>query len=78
MTVPRCTTPLRVLCLIAFTAALLAFPASASAQSSGSTGTLTGRVQNEVSGQYLNNARVSIKGTNLSTLTDEFGTYQFA
>ena len=78
MTGPRCTTSLRVLCLIAFTAALLAFHTSASAQSSGPTGTLSGRVQNEVSGQYLNNARVSIKGTDLSTLTDEFGTYQFA
>jgi iron complex outermembrane receptor protein len=40
------------------------------------TGTVTGRVQNVVTGQYLNKARVSIKGTDLTAFTDAFGIYQ--
>ena len=77
MTAPHRIAFARVLRLLGLAAALLAFVGSVSAQSGG-TGTLTGRVQNEVTGQYLNNARVSIKGTDRSTLTDEFGTYLFA
>lgn len=38
-------------------------------------GSITGRVQNVISGQYLINARVTIKGTNLQTFTDELGVY---
>lgn len=41
-----------------------------------STGTITGRVQNVVTGQYLNNARVTLKGTNRTVYTDRFGVYQ--
>src|SRR5690606_35995723 len=41
-----------------------------------SSGTITGRVQNVVSGQYLNNARVSVKGTDLIAFTDQSGTYR--
>lgn len=37
--------------------------------------TLTGRVLNVASGNYLNNARVSVRGTNLQAFTDETGTY---
>lgn len=40
------------------------------------TGAIEGRVQNRVTGDYLNNARVSVKGTNLVALTDESGTYR--
>jgi TonB-dependent receptor len=40
------------------------------------TGSIEGRVQNRVTGDYLNNARVSIQGTNLVALTDESGTYR--
>jgi iron complex outermembrane receptor protein len=43
-----------------------------------STGTISGRVRNVVTGQYLNNARVSIKGTNLVVYTDSFGAYRLA
>jgi iron complex outermembrane receptor protein len=46
-----------------------------SAQSAG-TGVIEGRVQNAVTGDYLNNARVSVKGTNLVALTDSAGYYQ--
>jgi TonB-dependent receptor len=40
------------------------------------TGSIFGRVQNVVTAKYLNNARVSVKGTNLTVLTDEFGAYR--
>ncbi|MBI4622711.1 MAG: carboxypeptidase-like regulatory domain-containing protein [Verrucomicrobia bacterium] len=40
------------------------------------TGSISGRVQNSVTGQYLNNARVTVKGTDLVAFTDESGTYR--
>jgi TonB-dependent receptor len=39
------------------------------------SGSITGRIQNVVTGQYLANARVSIQGTGLTALTDEDGVY---
>ena len=42
------------------------------------TGTIEGRVKNAVSGDYLNNARVSLKGTEFVALTDESGTFRLA
>ena len=41
-----------------------------------STGTITGRVLNVATGQYLNNARVTLKGTNQTVFTDRDGTYR--
>ncbi|WP_414662210.1 TonB-dependent receptor [Horticoccus sp. 23ND18S-11] len=41
-----------------------------------STGAISGRVQNVVTGQYLNNARVSVRGTDLIAFTDQSGTYR--
>jgi TonB-dependent receptor len=49
---------------------------SASARADSATGTISGRVQNEVTNQYLSNARITIRGTNITTLTDEFGTFR--
>lgn len=43
---------------------------------SGGTGTVEGRVQNEVTGRYLHNARVGVKGTSLVVLTDEYGLFR--
>ncbi|MDO8543573.1 MAG: TonB-dependent receptor [Opitutaceae bacterium] len=40
------------------------------------TATITGRVQNVVTGKYLSNARLAVKGTDLVAFTDEFGTYR--
>jgi iron complex outermembrane receptor protein len=54
-------------------ASLQAQSASAAAR-----GSVTGRVQNVATGQYLNNARVAIKGTDISTQTDAFGIYRLA
>lgn len=56
--------------LAVFAGSLLAFPCSVL---SAPTGTVEGRVQNEVTGRYLNNARISLKGTNVVVLTDESG-----
>jgi iron complex outermembrane recepter protein len=39
-------------------------------------GSLEGRVQNRITGDYLNNARVVVRGTNLVALTDESGAYR--
>ncbi|MDO8544789.1 MAG: carboxypeptidase regulatory-like domain-containing protein [Opitutaceae bacterium] len=48
----------------------------AAAGSTQSSASISGRVQNTANGQYLNNARVSIKGTDLVAFTDESGTYR--
>ena len=66
--------------LRAFFAAALAAATLATAQTPApaATGTIEGRVQNAGDGHYLNNARVSIKGTNLVTFTDEAGTYRLS
>ena len=49
---------------------------AAPAPATSDRGSVTGRVQNTVTGQYLNNARVSVKGTELTAFTDQFGTYR--
>ena len=51
---------------------------AATNSSSSSTATVSGRVQNLVTGQYLNKARVTVQGTNIVTFTDEFGGYRIA
>ena len=40
------------------------------------TGSISGRVKNVVTGEYLINARVVVKGTDVMTFTDEFGSYR--
>ncbi len=41
-------------------------------------GSVEGRVKNAATGTYLNNARVTVKGTNLVTFTDEGGNFRLA
>jgi TonB-dependent receptor len=41
-------------------------------------GAIEGRVLNAATGAYLNNARVTVRGTSLTALTDESGTYRLA
>lgn len=41
-------------------------------------GTVTGRVDHPATGQYLNNARVTVAGTDLVAFTDQTGTYHLA
>jgi TonB-dependent receptor len=59
-------------------ACLCAFPPLVAAQAAGpvATGTISGRVQNTATGQYLNNARVTVRGTDLVAFTDESGSYR--
>jgi iron complex outermembrane receptor protein len=54
-------------------AALAADGTAAGAQSPAA---ITGRVQNAATGQYLNSARVTVKGTDLVAFSDESGTYR--
>ena len=58
-------------------AALLWFAPLALAQTA-DAGTIEGRVQNVSNGTYLNNARVTVVGTDLETLTDRFGQYRLS
>ncbi len=53
----------------------VALPA-ATAQTPTGTAALSGRVQNEITGQYLNNARVVVKGTAVTVFTDDTGTFR--
>lgn len=54
--------------------------ASGKPQPSASTGagSIEGRVKNTVTGNYLNNARITVAGTNLLTLTDPSGRFRIA
>ena len=56
-------------------AAILAFLAVTALAQTG-TGSITGRVQNVATSQYLVSARLTVRGTNLSTFTDNFGSYR--
>ncbi len=42
------------------------------------TGSISGRVQNEATAQYLNRARITVKGSDLTTFTDEFGMFRLS
>lgn len=59
---------------------LIALGSAALAQTSAanSTGTVEGRVLNATSGSYLNNARVIVDGTRLSTVTNESGEFRLS
>ena len=56
-------------------AALTLLPVAVRAQGGG-TGTITGRVLNEATGQYLSNAEITIVGTNLTANSEEGGYYR--
>ncbi len=57
--------------------ALFAFTPRAPAQSPASpAASISGRVQNVVTGQYLTNARVTVRGTDQVAFTDESGIYR--
>ena len=61
--------------LVSSVALMLAATVMAPAQDGG-TGAISGRVLHAVTGDALNNARVSLKGTNRTTTTDAGGFYQ--
>ncbi|MEY2881303.1 MAG: hypothetical protein RLZZ15_3683, partial [Verrucomicrobiota bacterium] len=67
-------------CGISFTLAVsVALPVRAAAATStaaeNAPASLTGRVLNVVTGQFLNNARVAVRGADLVAFTDQSGTY---
>lgn len=51
---------------------------SLSGQTAPDVGSIQGRVQNTARGDYLNNALVTVEGTTLSALTNQFGEYRIA
>ena len=65
-----------VSCLLILAIGLLIHPATARAQAPAPTASVSGRVSQAATGQYLNNARVAVQGTNLVAFTDESGTYR--
>ncbi|MEN9633137.1 MAG: hypothetical protein RL077_1541 [Verrucomicrobiota bacterium] len=62
--------------IILLTSTALAFIAGSTSAQTPSTGTIEGRVQNEVTGRYLGNSRIVVKGSDLRVLTDESGSYR--
>ena len=72
----RLLTCLSVILSLGVAPASLTAAAAAAAQQA--TGTVTGRVLNVATGQYLNNARVTLKGSNQTVFTDRDGSYRLA
>ncbi|MFM8617615.1 MAG: carboxypeptidase regulatory-like domain-containing protein, partial [Opitutaceae bacterium] len=64
----------RRLPLIRLFLALIIAPLAAPAQSAG-TGTVTGRVLNPASGEFVRYARISVEGTALQAVSGEGGVY---
>ncbi len=64
--------------LLALSALSLSWLAIAPAQvpSAAGSGAISGRVLNAATGRYLNNAQVTVEGTNLRTQTNEFGEFR--
>ncbi|MBI4626852.1 MAG: carboxypeptidase regulatory-like domain-containing protein, partial [Verrucomicrobia bacterium] len=56
--------------------AFFAFVIGSISAQTANTGTIEGRVQNEVTGRFLGNSRVMVKGSDLRVLTDESGSYR--
>jgi TonB-dependent receptor len=68
----------RLLCALALaSAAATAISPPLHAQTNGSA-VIAGRVQNAATGNYLNNARVRVVGTNLETFTNSAGEYRIS
>jgi len=72
---PVCLRIRAILRALAVLAGTLTLSSEAPAQGA-SFGTVEGRVQNVVTGRYLNNARVAVRQTDNFVLTDETGSYR--
>ena len=71
---PICTA---IACLaLVFTSTVCSAAAATTALAAQATGAISGRVQNVATGQYLNNARVTVKGTESVAFTDQTGSYR--
>jgi len=51
-------------------------PTTAANGSATASGTITGRIFNPATGEYVRNAEVTIRGTALTTISEEDGTYR--
>lgn len=71
MTLRRC-------CALLLSVLGLFLVSPSSAAQAAAAGSVEGRVQNLATGDYLNNARISVVGTNLVTLSDEGGFFRLA
>ena len=72
----KLTNPLAVLITsLAFAQAPAQTVSAAASAATSTTGTISGRVQNAVTSQFLFNVRVAARGTNLVVFTDQSGTY---
>ncbi len=60
------------------TALLTLLAVSLAAAQSGGTGTLSGRIFNPATGEYVRNAEIQIEGTNLTTYSRDDGSYDLA
>jgi TonB-dependent receptor len=72
---------LAAVCAATFPALLPRLEAQApggAARAEAATGAISGRVQSEVTGQYLLNVRLTVKGTALTAFTDTYGTFRLA
>lgn len=65
-------------CLFFPVAAALLCAVAAPAQEAAGTGVVEGRILNPVTGDYVNNALVTIEGTNREAFTDSSGFYRFS
>jgi hypothetical protein len=57
---------------------ILPFTAHSLVARSGSTGAIEGRIKNTVTGEYLNHARVAVKGSAQTVLTDSSGYFRIS
>ena len=76
----KTTTPF-VRCVAASLALVFSQPVGTATEAAGrsatqSAGAISGRIQNIATGQYLNNARVEVKGTDLVVFSDQTGSYR--
>ena len=72
----RLARPAGVLPALIIRIAFLLLGITALAHAQTGTGSVSGRIQNEATAQYLNNARVAVRGTAISEFTDVTGTYR--
>ena len=72
---PRCFSGRKLLALIIFHLSTL-LPGYAQATRGEGAATIEGRVLNVTTGDYLNNARVSVEGTQLQVFTNEYGEFR--
>ena len=73
-----CPRPIGISCLLAALVFSLANPSPGSAATGvPAIGAVEGRVFNPATGEYLENARITVEGTALEALTDSLGQYIF-